>query len=61
MIRGSESKTNPRSRFEMIARQGLVGVENAVSKTVQYAFVFSFILSVKALNKRRETSIQGSR
>jgi len=61
MVRGSESKTNPQSRLEMTTRQGVVGVENAVSKTVQYAFVFSFTLSIKALNKRRETSIQGSR
>jgi len=48
-------------RIHVTTRQGVAGVENAVSKTVQYAFVFRFTLSIKALNKRRETSIQGSR
>jgi len=42
-----------------VRRRGLV--ENALSKTEQYAFVFSFTLSIKALHKRRETSIQVSR
>jgi hypothetical protein len=50
-----EARLNDRT----VRRRGLL--ENSLSKTGQYAFVFSFTLSIKALNKRRETSTQGSR